>query len=633
MLDKITQNKIKNLILSNNLDDLQKQPAISNGMDINERLTNSDKTALIIAAREGHLSIVCWLLDHGADLSLTDDEGRTAVMRACEEGHIEIVVLLVHRGADIFQWNIWGRTPLMMAACCGHTPVVRFLVASGAELNACSIDGKSALRIAVERDFPDVVSFLLETGCTINDNISSEKPIVQMAAAKCSVETMDLLVRNGADITDGLCAASASGNIQVVSHLIALGANYDATDHKGWTPLMYSCAFGQIDTMSYLISQGAQLRFKNREGGSAITLASRNCKNALNDDISMNDLQSLDEKVLWLLRHGTVDEIFDFLADSGVGAYSTVDNEGQNILFLAASEGRCDILNSLFEHEGCDVNCVRLDGYSPIMVASANGQLDAVVMLHIHGAEINFSDSKLVNSIILASRYGFSTLVEYFIKVGADIESKDISGKTPLMFACQGGHLQAASVLLAKGAAVDSTDKNGKTALTFASVCGNIEIVKLLVSEYNADADIVDATGKTVIYHANEEEHYDIVTYLFVVKAKKSLFVVMKHLKSKHIKSLEIGLKCLESIVPYSEFELMENRPASPSAELMAVFNILCSENIIDVLKRLKQHSSENIRARASTLLKLSMKYQEHDIFNAIKLQDWDRVLSICEKG
>lgn len=74
-----------------------------------------DRTPLIAAAQSGHLEVVKYLLDAGADINaLTqmnrDDKiGDTAIARAVREGHLEVVKLLLDRGADPYRpgwmWN------------------------------------------------------------------------------------------------------------------------------------------------------------------------------------------------------------------------------------------------------------------------------------------------------------------------------------------------------------------------------------------------------------------------------------------------------------------------------------------------------------------------------------------------
>ena len=90
------------------------------------------RTALRAAAWGGHEEIVRALLQHGADVNRTDDEGRTALIAAAYMGHSEIVEHLLDYGAEIDHADSDGRTALSVAALCvpsnhGYTKV-NFLV-------------------------------------------------------------------------------------------------------------------------------------------------------------------------------------------------------------------------------------------------------------------------------------------------------------------------------------------------------------------------------------------------------------------------------------------------------------------------------------------------------------------------
>ena len=56
-----------------------------------------DGSPLIQAAAGGHLDIVWYLLDHGADVNLIVPGDENALMCAAEQGHLAIVQLLVAR--------------------------------------------------------------------------------------------------------------------------------------------------------------------------------------------------------------------------------------------------------------------------------------------------------------------------------------------------------------------------------------------------------------------------------------------------------------------------------------------------------------------------------------------------------
>ncbi|KAG3209205.1 hypothetical protein PC129_g19779 [Phytophthora cactorum] len=62
------------------------------------------------------------------------NDGRTALHIAAEEGHTEVIRFLLSRGALVDTPDRMHRTPLMMAAYRGHKDAVQLLLDSGASL-------------------------------------------------------------------------------------------------------------------------------------------------------------------------------------------------------------------------------------------------------------------------------------------------------------------------------------------------------------------------------------------------------------------------------------------------------------------------------------------------------------------
>lgn len=68
--------------------------------DINMR-TREGRTALHLAASNGHVPTMRFLLQTGADINLVDNNGNTALRLAAENGHLKAVKLLLTAGAEL----------------------------------------------------------------------------------------------------------------------------------------------------------------------------------------------------------------------------------------------------------------------------------------------------------------------------------------------------------------------------------------------------------------------------------------------------------------------------------------------------------------------------------------------------
>jgi uncharacterized protein len=75
-------------------------PAIDNNYaDVNARERWYGRTALMIAAAEGHLDVVRMLVEAGSDLNLVDEESSTALSLARSYGNLDVAALLSNAGA------------------------------------------------------------------------------------------------------------------------------------------------------------------------------------------------------------------------------------------------------------------------------------------------------------------------------------------------------------------------------------------------------------------------------------------------------------------------------------------------------------------------------------------------------
>ena len=122
--------------------------------------------ALSAAAACGHLAVVAYLLDQGAPIDRTCDDGWTALFWACHKGHAAVARLLLQRGADPALRNTIFFTPLMVASFYGYVEIVACLLTHGRiPLDAVdSLGGATALYWAADKGHAEVVRLLLQAG-------------------------------------------------------------------------------------------------------------------------------------------------------------------------------------------------------------------------------------------------------------------------------------------------------------------------------------------------------------------------------------------------------------------------------------------------------------------------------------
>ena len=113
----------------------------------------------------GHLEIVEFLFQHGADLnSVADNSGSTPVKKACSLNRMDLVSFFVRNGADILKPNYWGVTCLMVAVC--HTEICELLLKNGARMgiNVRDRGRYTALHYAIRSNQSQTSELLLAYG-------------------------------------------------------------------------------------------------------------------------------------------------------------------------------------------------------------------------------------------------------------------------------------------------------------------------------------------------------------------------------------------------------------------------------------------------------------------------------------
>jgi ankyrin repeat protein len=117
------------------------------------------------ATSEDNVRKIGALLDGGQNVDVRDEHGQTALMNAARAGHVQVIQVLVDAGADLNATAKYNLTALMLAIINGHTQIAEFLVSAGADVavrgtGAPGFSGKTALDLAVERDLTEVAAAL-----------------------------------------------------------------------------------------------------------------------------------------------------------------------------------------------------------------------------------------------------------------------------------------------------------------------------------------------------------------------------------------------------------------------------------------------------------------------------------------
>ena len=126
---------------------LKVKSMVERGHDVNKKDKKDYglyRTPLMYAAGEGRFDVVKYLINHGADVSKTNDYEQTALHYASGYGHLNVVELLLSKGAGIDVEDEDGHTPLMLAAETKQSDILLCLINHGADLNKTNVHKRTA---------------------------------------------------------------------------------------------------------------------------------------------------------------------------------------------------------------------------------------------------------------------------------------------------------------------------------------------------------------------------------------------------------------------------------------------------------------------------------------------------------
>jgi ankyrin repeat protein len=181
-------------------------------------------------------------------------------------------------------------------------------------------------------------------------------------------------------------------------------------------------------------------------------------------------------------------------------------------LHAAIAKGNLDVMMLLLEH-GADVAAVKWAEHTPLYEASKRRRLDMMSLLLDHHADVNSLSKGGRSALCDASFEGDLEVARVLLQRGADADIGDNGDWTPLIAASRNGHPDVIRLLLQNGASVDSRNNPGRTALELASGDGNLDVVCLLLQN-GANVDSRSDGGWTPLAFASANGHLDIVRLL-----------------------------------------------------------------------------------------------------------------------
>jgi len=167
------------------------------------------------------------LLDGGASVDKSRDDGCTPLQIACRCGYADVAAVLLDSGADVNLQCSRGFTPLFLAARNGHAAALKVCLERGADVRPVD-SGPSALWAACQHNHEGCVVALLEGGAEVDQTNRSNRLNYVTGITPLSV-------------------AAFLGHPGIVTLLLAHGADVCHIDSHGQTPLANACSFNDFE--------------------------------------------------------------------------------------------------------------------------------------------------------------------------------------------------------------------------------------------------------------------------------------------------------------------------------------------------------------------------------------------------
>ena len=310
-----------------------------------------------------------------------------------------------------------GEFPIHHACRVGHLPAVQALL-TGVTRNGKKIctpidlrseDQSTGLHLAAEFGHSDVITFLLAAGADPDLQDRGKQTPLLIAISANKLQAVKALLNgsrpNGEKISSKI--DERYGNDQ----LTAL--------HASLTPF---CFYSEIPIA--LLEAGADPNVKTNKGATPLYLA---CK--------IGDLKIVKTLINGVMHNG----------EKRTARINELCKSGRTALHAAAKRGATDIILALFE-AGAEPNAKTADGFSPLCVACSKGQLNAVHVLvnrltrdgnTIRADLDERCGPKQWTALHVAAGRCYRQIVQLLVDAGADPTAITLDNQTPLALACQ----------------------------------------------------------------------------------------------------------------------------------------------------------------------------------------------------
>ena len=299
------------------------------GANVNAQRTDDKVTPLLLSANWNNFMAVYLLLDHGADANIAAADGRTPLHKAVMKGNQNLVKLFLEKNALVNTQNADGDSPLHTAVSNGFFDITKLLIKKGSNVNLQNKEGRTPLFLGVKNKHEQLIKLLIENEADVSIGYKENSTerfylvrgkdrgraawhyvlvkkhllglfLMRIKGGVIKVADFGHILRSGwgkdppegttdkilkeydfqfKEIPDATLLHIASEQInepEIIDLLVKSGANVNAQDAEGFTPLHMAAIHGNLKIVKKLVDLEADVNIVTTDGKNAAELAHLN---------------------------------------------------------------------------------------------------------------------------------------------------------------------------------------------------------------------------------------------------------------------------------------------------------------------------------------------------------------------
>ena len=444
--------------------------------DINEQ-NSMGETILYRVARKGDTTTVKDLIQWGAQVDKANNNGATPLYIAAGNGHTATAERLIELGAQVDKAKNNGATPLYIAAYKGRTATAEKLIELGAQVDKAKNNGATPLYIAAYKGHTATAEKLIKLGAQVDKAEKDGATPLYIAAHKGHTATAALLIQQGANLEALPSHHSAKVNKWLRDAGVSLPAatsrdGSQTANKQGLTSLHLAVLDKQMDTVVFLLEQGASLRVQDQQQNTPLHYVMEHfsddqlkafwqqCSGWLKPKLLSTNTGAQGSPIDRLKQRQNLPEaiIQPFIDRATLQLPEDIneqDRKGKTILHRVARKGDTTTVKDLIQW-GAQVDKANNNGVTPLYIAAGNGYTATAERLIELGAQVDKAKNNGATPLYIAAYKGRTATAEKLIELGAQVDKAKNNGATPLYIAAHKGHTATAALLIQQGANLEA---------------------------------------------------------------------------------------------------------------------------------------------------------------------------------